>query len=142
MKLFAWMTAGVIVLTMMSGCGGKPSPEPVSGTITYNGEPVVNANVIFTPKTAEGEVARGQTDDQGKVTQVSTASPGDGVRPGEYAVSLTPLAPASSSGDEIDYAAAPQKPPFPEKYMDPSVTDLRVTVAPGSDNQFNLELKD
>lgn len=132
--------AGLMLITV--GCGGKPGAVPVDGTISYKGKPVANVVVTFAPKSPTGDYARGETDAAGKIVNVSTVSPGDGVRPGEYAVAISMAAKSyDAEADGIDYSVAPA-PPFPVKYQDAAVSDLRVTVEKGQANRFTLELKD
>lgn len=113
----------------IAGCG--TSPIPASGTVTYKGNPVAEASVGLVPK-AGGENQGGvaSTDAAGKFTL--------SVLPGEYVVTVAPKsAPASAN----DYSLPPA-PPFPVRYSDPGVSDLKVVVKKGEANQFPLELKD
>lgn len=137
MKLFGSWLCLLIALAAV-GCGG-PGATAAGGTVTYQGQPVVDATVLFTPDGGgEGAaMATGKTDAQGKFT-LTTKSPNDGAIPGNYKVSISP---AQAVQPEGDYSTPPP-PPFPAKYMDPLVTDLKATVASGGDNQFALELKD
>lgn len=134
------LMAGVMLVAM--GCGGKPAPIPVNGSVSFKGNPVANVVVTFAPKSPEGEYARGETDAGGKIINVSTSRPGDGIRPGEYSVAITmPPQSYAPEGDAIDYSVV-STPPFPAKYQDVAVSDLRITVGKGNENQFDLELKD
>jgi hypothetical protein len=133
MKACVFAALGVIGLAVV-GCGS--GTIPAGGTITYKGQPVADANVTFTPD-GGGKMASGRTDAQGKFT-LGTDKPGDGAMPGDYRVSVTPNLPTPAEGD---YSPSPP-PPFPQKYVDPSVTDLKATVKSGANNQFPFELKD
>jgi hypothetical protein len=120
------------------GCG--TSKVPVSGTVTYKGQPVADSNVIFTGAgggEAAGKTATGRTDAQGNFT-LGTDAPADGAVPGDYVVSVVPNMPEPKEGD---YSAAPP-PPFPARYMNATGSDLKATVKSGADNKFPLELKD
>jgi hypothetical protein len=135
MKFRSIVVAGLSTLAF-AGCG--PGTAPVNGTITYKGQPVADAIVIFTPSSGgtNAKIARGMTDAQGKFT-LGTDEPGDGAVPGEYTVSLTPNLPEPAEGD---YSAAPP-PPFPARYTNATGSDLKAKVKAGS-NDFPLELKD
>lgn len=137
----SWM--GVLALAAAAvGCGG-PAPVPAGGTVTYNGQPVANANIVFTPTGSSGEaggrIATGQTDAQGKFT-LSTEKPDDGAVPGDYTVTVAPKAAVGVEGD-YSLPAAQAKPPFPAHYTDPTSSPLKQTVNSGN-NQFTLEIKD
>ena len=62
---------GIIVILGLGlpiGCGSQHSTTPVTGTVTYKGEPVEGAKVHFgrgTRDIAQGELAIGSTDAQG-----------------------------------------------------------------------------
>ena len=129
----------VVSLVVVSGCGGA-GPVPVSGTVTYQGQPVSEVHVTFLGP--DGLVARGTTDAQGQFSKLHPNRPGEGAIPADYVVTITPASDSSAdpSGTiSYDLAAAP---PFPTKYMTMETTDLRATVSAGSDNQFTFELKD
>jgi hypothetical protein len=139
MKFCSALIVNVIALAAI-GCGGGKSPVPGSGTVTHKGQPVADATVLFTPVgagDAAGMMARGTTDAQGKFS-LTTNKPNDGVVPGDYRVSVSPK---TKERPEGDYSADPP-PPFPQKYTDPTATDLKVTVKSGGSNDFPLELKD
>jgi len=126
-----YVAAVLLALSLLGFAGCGTSPIPASGTVTYKGNPVAEANVGLVPKTGganQGGVAT--TDAAGKFS-VS-------VLPGEYVVTVSPKsAPASPD----DYSLPPA-PPFPVRYSDPGVSDLTVVVKKGEANQFPLELKD
>ncbi len=141
-KTFSFgLLAGTILL--FAGCGGaaKDAPTTVAagGTITFNGKPVPKASVSFTSD--KGKAIMGETDDQGNFT-LTTNEPGDGAPVGDYVVTLVPIP------DEVpDMFAAPDnaKPtnsPFPVKYSDPKISDLKATVTTDSSkNVFTFDLK-
>lgn len=127
--------AVVIFLAVgLAGCG--TATVPAGGTVTYKGQPITDASVIFTPASG-GEMAQGRTDAQGKFS-LGTKARGDGAMPGDYNVSVVPNLPTPAEGD---YSEAPP-PPFPQIYLDPSTSGLKAQVKGGSDNSFALELKD
>lgn len=127
-----------LLIGLVVGCGGGPPPIPASGTITFEGEPVADASVLFTP-TGSGVEARlpatGKTDAQGKF-KLTTKTPGDGAIPGDYVVSVTP---DTAEASEDDYSE-PAPPPFPEQFTSATGSTLKVTVASGGANDFPLSL--
>jgi len=119
---------------LLAGCGG-PRRVPVQGTVKYAGHGVADVNVTFYG--ANGIIGQAVTDSQGNFTQVTWKRPGDGLPAGEYKVTITPK---STVSETVDYSAPPP-PPFPQKYLSLGSSDLKVTVAPGSNNVV-IELKD
>ena len=130
-------TIAVVFLGIGLGLAGcSTGTVPAGGTVTYKGQPVADASVIFTPA-AGGEIAQGRTDVQGKFS-LGTKAPHDGAAPGDYNVSVIPNLPTPAEGD---YSEAPP-PPFPQIYLDPLTSGLKAQVKGGNDNSFALELKD
>lgn len=139
------------------GCGdSKPATYPVTGVVTYNGQPVEGATVGFTSTDAEIQPAIGVTDAQGKYT-LTTFEKDDGALPGEFKVRVVkydrvPAPPAiDSSGVDIEEmpenyepeAASEEPPPkhlLPEKYAMPHSTPLKTTVQAG-ENSYNIDLE-
>ncbi|MFO0890996.1 MAG: carboxypeptidase-like regulatory domain-containing protein [Isosphaeraceae bacterium] len=62
----------------------RPRPFPVSGTVTFNGQPLSGGRIILVPSTASGQQATGQFV-AGRYT-VTTFSTNDGALPGTYSV--------------------------------------------------------
>jgi len=68
---------------LAGGCGD--GRHQVSGTVTYDGQPLTHAAVVFTGDT--GAVATGFSDDSGRFTLESSGKPG--LPAGSYKVSVT-----------------------------------------------------
>jgi hypothetical protein len=137
MNRFAFCLVSLALL-VVAGCGGA-GPVPVSGTVTYQSQPLADVNVTFLGP--EGLVATGTTDAQGRFSKLHPNRPGEGAVPAEYRVTITPKSNVSGDSTEtISYEMA-SVPPFPPKYMTMETTDLRATVAAGSDNTFTFDLK-
>lgn len=85
-------------LFTMWGCGSSepklPELVPVTGTVTYDGKPLADATVTFSPMgtTQEGPGAGGVTDASGKYTLETLAQNGKsktGAVPGKYGVRIS-----------------------------------------------------
>jgi hypothetical protein len=132
-----------VVLTC-SACESQPvNPDmvPASGTVTYQGQPVANANVTFHSDTQGGF---GLTDAQGRF-QLQSISPDDGALPGTYPVSIIKMEVTAPKFDEGHPQYVPPPPPkylVPKKYSDPRTSGLSATVERGKENEFKFELKD
>jgi len=54
-------------IAVLAGCGGAPDDQPelvpVQGTVTLDGEPLADAQIVFQPET--GRPSRGETNEQG-----------------------------------------------------------------------------
>lgn len=80
----------VAALTLVAtGCGddsGLAKRYPVSGKVTYKGEPVPKARIDFKATTPEGRDASGEVVDG--YYKLTTVDPGDGALPGDYKVTI------------------------------------------------------
>jgi hypothetical protein len=157
---------GGLSMLLVAGCSGgaegaanRHGTAQVTGTVTYNGQPVEGASVTFSPNVPVAEAgtakaAFGRTDASGKFT-LRTYEPDDGAIPGEYRVAISkfdqPL-PALPEGydEERDYEPpdenAPPPPPakslIPERYSNPGTSGFVQTVEEGTENHFEFKLAD
>ena len=167
----AWLCSAAFSLVIgMGGCGTNPSKPPlgrVHGRVTYNGKPLTNGSVMFTPVAggkggATGQVAAGQLGSDGSYT-LTTFEEGDGAILGQHVVTVEaregnvaelnlPATPGAkpkpsfkvASGRRVGVGKVPYISPkalIPRKYMDPESSPFRHTVEPG-DNRVDLELID
>jgi hypothetical protein len=124
------------------GCGGGAVSAPtgeVQGVVTYQGKPVPDVNVTFTPD--KGRPGYGTTDAQGKFT-ISTFGDRDGAVPGTHKVTITDTREIPMPGTPEAEQAANTPPPFPPKYSDPAQSDLTADVKEGQVNEVTLTLSD
>jgi hypothetical protein len=140
----AWAVAVFAASIMVvGGCGsgGAASTEAVTGTVTYNGAPVADASVTFTPE--KGRPATGITDAGGKFT-LTTNVVGDGAVAGKHKVSIAPNASQvpPMPGTPEAAAAAAGKPPFPPRYSNPETSGLTADVKEGGGNDFTFGMTD
>jgi hypothetical protein len=145
----------VIVGAIATGCGGGAnSPRfvpasnvvPVSGTLTYQGNPLAFYQVTFTPKEGGGHSASGRTDESGKF-KLGTNVPGDGANVGTYIVS------AAYSGPPVEDDSAskvlttePEKLPkpsveIPKEYKSATTSKLTQEVPAGGLTDLKIDLK-
>ena len=71
---------------VLVGCGPGSDTVPVSGIVTYQGQPLAEVEVTFFPE--EGRPASGVTNASGRYT-LSTFASNDGAIPGEHRVVIT-----------------------------------------------------
>lgn len=139
----------VAICTGVAGCGGNdgPATAPVTGTITYNGEPLANATVAFAPENG-GQVAKATTDEQGRY-ELGTFDLDDGALVGAHRVTVVargpvqPLPPGQvPPGTPLELAHNPGKPLIPQKYFMQDTSGLTAEVVAGESNEFDFELRD
>jgi hypothetical protein len=157
MKLMAAGRCLVLVTTatFLFGCGGdasKPKLGPVSGKVTYNGQPVTKGLVSFVPSSGPGsetgQSASGEIGPDGSY-KLTTFESGDGAVLGQHKVLVQSREedPAlKGRGMPIpdakgNFNTKPPKHLVPQQYETADKTPLRYTVKEGN-NKYDIELKD
>ncbi|MGL4555105.1 MAG: hypothetical protein ACRC33_28400 [Gemmataceae bacterium] len=125
---------------LIAGCGSNLGQ--VTGTVTYEGTPLADGTIIF--ETTGARPATGKIV-AGKITDVMTSRPGDGVPPGSHKVAIHAIEAAGSAvaanpGDKTGIASMQTKSLIPAKYGDPATSGLTAEIKPGS-NELKFELK-
>jgi hypothetical protein len=127
----------------------------VKGVVTFDGQPLEGATVIFVPSGEVASTAAGPTDAQGRF-ELTTRSPGDGVMPGDYRVTITkkeiPMRPEPNKEGIVDAKSAREyvkqvqafqsggkvKYITPIDYADQNKTPFKSVKVPGGNYQFDL----
>jgi hypothetical protein len=129
----------VALLLSVAGCG--KSTAPVSGRVTLDNKPLVNATVIFTPDSTEknpGPGSRGKTDANGQFSLDLLTGEGKGAIPGKHVVSIT-----SYEGDDVIPSSgsdmAFRKAIVPRRYNVKTELRFDVPVAGSTKADFNLQ---
>ena len=103
------------LLALVGGCGSADRPiagsVAVSGTVTFNGQPLDQGMVRFAPDGGMGQPATGQIKNGRFAMQTTASSPG--VVPGKYKVSVV------SNKPFIPPVLAPGTPPDPKADLEP-----------------------
>jgi hypothetical protein len=138
-----------IGLLFLAGCASKQVGGALTGTITYNGQPVNGALLRFDPTGATtGNPVDIPVDQEGKFSTT-------GVPPGDYRIMVTGMGgsegipstkgmdPAKAAAMQEKFEMMKQKPTiaFPQKYTSLATSDLTIKVTPGKQTA-NLVLKD
>lgn len=154
--VYAWFGRFVCVLCMawavaLAGCSGGatiPGVVPVRGKVTYSGQPVEGARIVFVSSATDGRPAVATSQSDGSYELMTMDS--KGALPGSYSVTVKKT---ENSADltktvSMEEAAAPgyQPPPppkdlLPTKYGDPGQTPLKVDVKAGG-GPIDLVLED
>lgn len=120
------------------GCGsGRPTCIPVTGTVSYRGQPVEDAGVAFIP--TQGRQASGKTNEQGRFI-LTTFSSGDGALLGEYVVCIAKTIPNSQGKADSPYSNETSV--LPSCYAKPAQSSLRASVTVAGPNNFHFDLTD
>jgi hypothetical protein len=152
-RLFSYSFAlfGFFVLMTAVGCGpAGHTVQSVTGTITYNGQPVEGATVTFVSTDALGHGAVGITDSDGTYVLQTHAAPRPGAVLGDYNVFVIKTVSVDAHGKEYLDDSQPLGPSgrpvdkhlLPAKYsgMDGVPPIFSATVQRGNNViDFNLE---
>ena len=142
----------IFALVPLVGCGdGRLQTIRVTGTVTFQGEPLAEAMVAFSPAVeGEGHPAVGTTDANGRFTlQTQMGAAGAGTTPGDYVVTITKweVVAVAARVDEDTRGAADTAPPpsprslIPERFASPLTSGLTATVS-RENTVFNFDLTD
>ena len=139
----------VIVIAGCSGGNDGPKLAKCSGTVTYQGKPLPNAQLLFIPQEVVAAksafTARAVTTAEGHY-RLGTMSDGDGVVPGKYQVSITARGPGKpipsdvNPGLDASEAFLPGPPLIPEKYFRPETSGLTVEIPAGGTSAQDFRL--
>ncbi len=114
--------------TLAGGCSSGDRPVPVRGSVTYRGEPLPNALVVFMPETPGVLPASGLTDRAGRF-ELMTRAPHDGAFAGKHRVTITARGPAAAPADStLGLPSEPGEPLIPDKYFMPDTSGLTAEV--------------
>jgi hypothetical protein len=145
-----WGLFVVLAALALVGCG-KSNPfgaVPVSGKVTYRGQPVDQAIVTFAPE-GDTRPATAITVADGSFNLMTLDA--EGAMPGRYValVRKTEIPPEPAQGTSMEEAlklnARPPPAPkslLPAKYGDAQRSPLKFEVKNGADNRFDLMLED
>ncbi|HUT57595.1 MAG TPA: hypothetical protein VNA25_07060 [Phycisphaerae bacterium] len=128
MKTCTYLVCLGLLALPVTGCGPSgPETYPVSGTVTWNGDPLPEGDIVFSP--VDGSLAP----DAGKIVAGKFEFQ---AQPGEKRVEID----ATRESGEVDPVMhmAPRQAYIPSKYN--SETTLKATVTAGGDNTFIFDL--
>jgi hypothetical protein len=143
---FTREAAGLAVLCglclLLTGCGGA-APEvqglvPVSGVVTYKGEPLTSGVITFVPVGPTGQPASGNIGADGRY-EAMTGTSAIGVHPGDYTVRVESWSSPPSMGE--GGAMDPGTSAIPQKYNDAGTSGLSATITAGDSREVNFRLE-
>jgi hypothetical protein len=130
-----------------TGCGSEGlNLAPAAGKVTYNGQSVAGATIVFIGNGPQVKTAIAVSDTDGNfVLQTGKAK---GAMPGHYRVTIDKTEVEGDSEERVsmeDVVAGKQQPPprqlVPPRYADPTQTPLACDVKEG-ENHFTWDLTD
>jgi len=144
MRNLSLLVAIFTAVALIAGCGGTGLHTiVVTGTVTFDGEPLEGAAITFTPR-GEGHPAFGITDANGRYTlQTMLGNPDAGTTPGDYEVAITKFEATPPRTEEEDALGLPPPSPrslIPVRYGSTGTSGLAATVRQGEANVFNFDL--
>jgi hypothetical protein len=127
---------------LSAGCpqnSDSPSPQPVRGTVLFQGKPIEGALVTFFPTEAKPgyRSLTGMTDAKGRFRLAFNRS-NDGAPVGKYKVSVV-WREMIQDGDE-KLPNGPNR--LPERYADPDASGLTATIVEGKNDLPPFDLDD
>ena len=121
----------ILACGLLAGCGdSNPAVYPVTGTVSFNGEPLSTGTIVFIPKSG-GASAQGQIGSGGKYT-LTTFTDGDGALPGTHTVMVSAM---KDNGPE-----APATALVPDKFSSEN-SGLTGEVKEQDENVVDFDLK-
>ena len=128
-----------------ASCGredsGRVPVYPATGLITWNGEPLAGALLVFHPTTAlsgaddEPVPIPGANSQEDGSFAVSTYLPGDGLPEGDYQVTVSCEDRRAEKPKDDDYPEL-----LPSRYQNPTTSGLSVSIVPGENELPAFEL--
>ncbi len=122
------VAAGSVLATV--GCGNSDFAS-VGGVVTLDGEPLADATVVFS--SPGRPLATARTDPDGEFSMETGGM--DGIKPGEYAVTVTAFQKSKRTGATIPKLS------IPEKYSKPELSELTAVVVAGRNDDLQLTLQ-
>ncbi len=123
-SILSWIALALMAGFVLGCAGSDLNLGDVSGTVTLDGEPLADAQVIFTPMTG-GRPAAGKTDSNGKYELIFSRD-AEGALLGEHVVEITTADEIPNDEDDT-VEMIPEK--VPAKYNND--TELRAVIEEG-----------
>lgn len=139
-RLLLFQIVCAIALTgLLAGCGSGTGPlVAVTGTVSYQGQPLPGGMIVFTPDSAkgtQGSIGSAKIHPDGSFS-LSTGD-SSGVVPGWHRITVVAIS------DSVPSSGQPYPIPvslIPEKYRSGDLSGLVREVRTGQENTFHLNL--
>jgi hypothetical protein len=150
-RLFGAVNCFAVSAMVLVGCSGaavdpnRPKVVPVSGVVSYQGQPIEGAVVTFNNQAAN-TTGSAKTDSAGRFV-LSTFGKNDGAVPGPQMVAIQRVEVIDKTPLGVDVSAGGKALPpeirwlIPQKYSDPTKSGLTAEVSASGPNDFKFDLK-
>ena len=129
------------LLLAAAGCGGGESAGPsLTGTVTFNGQPLPDANLTFEPDGPGGATAYGRSDENGVYT-VHTGRSLEGIAPGKYNVGVEAYTIQPGMFDAAGNYVENGQLAIPKSFTSPKTSGLFVVVTEAPDNTADIPIE-
>ncbi|OAI53871.1 hypothetical protein AYO47_00705 [Planctomyces sp. SCGC AG-212-M04] len=133
----------VLCLAMLAGCSGSDRPKLAEtvGVVTFKGQPLPTANVVFMP--ASGPPAYATTDSAGVFALSTQGDPGAMVGSGTFIITAFEQLPEKKPEHLLTAADLKKMNTslIPAKYGRPETSGLKETIKPDVKNEFKFDLQ-
>ena len=117
----------LLCVVVMVGCSGN---KELTGTITCKSEPIAKGRITFQP--TDGREVYGQIED-GKIVNVTTNDPGDGLPVGKYGVSIYAFVRQPVGMEDVPSL-------IDKKYNTVATSGLNLEITSSGPNKFEVDL--
>jgi hypothetical protein len=134
-----YLFAIAVTLIAVPGCDKKDQlpTAPARGTVTIDGQPLGNAQVIFTPE--KGRTATAQTSADGSFV-LSTYDESDGAVVGHHQATVSAREPGQENAPGAPGITRPGRSLIPDFYSNTATSGLSFDVVDGQENIFGIRL--
>jgi hypothetical protein len=123
----------------LGGCEKREPYSSVHGKVTFQGQPVPNAVVMF--EALQGAIHVAADADESGAFEVRRSKDVPGLPLGDYRISVTPPPFYPGIGVPQSNAQPPPRNDIPMSYRDPTSSGLTLTVPDDSPIEFNIDLR-
>jgi hypothetical protein len=136
-QAFSAWTLAVAAILACNGCNARPKLCPLSGRVTFKGQPVAEGFIRFSNPQAGVDMTASLRSDG---AYEAAMSQGAGLPPGRYKVAVTPPLAQMPSDPSKGMPKPRDFPNIPTKYRDVSTSGLTLTLEPGGD-RFDVDMQ-
>lgn len=122
------LVPALLLVAAVLGCGHDYELAPVSGSVTFDGQPLAHGKIQFFP--GEGRTASGTIVD-GRIEDVSTFEQDDGALVGSHRVAVYAFEREPVGMEIVPWA-------IPRRYGDPNTSGLVAELPADGELQFDL----
>lgn len=129
----------VTLAAALTGCSdGRLELAPVSGRVTAAGEPLAAGKIVFQPEAGRASFGRIEG---GRILDVTTYAPGDGVPVGKQRVAVVPEVDEDvAMTNPVEYARIMKEGSIPTRYHQAATSGLTAEIKRGQANELEFDI--